>query len=101
MVDLLLQQLLLDTDQDLESTRKAFAAESSYWQSKSLLAEQFDVIFYGDDSDRIAGYLIIPRQPELAGTGHFAASMDGKSAGIRSISELQQTLAELNVLYPH
>lgn len=99
MVDGLLQLLLLENHQDLELTRKAFGSQMSYRRSQDLMADEFNVIFYGNKSNQVAAYLIIPRTPRLVARGKFGASLPGTNGLVRPISELQPTIAELDASY--
>jgi hypothetical protein len=99
MMDGLIQQLGLENNEDLESTRKALLREKTF-RRQTLVADEFNVILYGDKSNKVAAYVIIPRQPQLVTKGQFGASMPGGGDLVRPISELQQTLAELELSYP-
>jgi hypothetical protein len=99
MVDGLVQQLAVENEQDLESTRKALLREKSA-RGQTLVADEFNVIFYGDRSNKVAAYLIVPREPQLLSKGHFGAFVPGSNEHIRPSSELRQTIAELEMSYP-
>lgn len=94
------EQLVLDNNENLKSTRKAFAREKSYRRQQVLMADEFNVIFYGDKSNKVAAYLIIPRIPQLVAKAQFGASIHGTNDLVRPISELQKTIAELDAAYP-
>src|SRR5262249_147406 len=99
MAEGILQILLVEHDQDLESTRKALAAQTCYRHAQTLLTEEFNFIFYSDKSNRVVTYLIVPRNPRSLAKGEFQASSPGASELPRPISELHQTLAELDTTY--
>jgi hypothetical protein len=100
MADGAVQQLLLENSDDLESTRKAFAGERSNRRQRILMADEFNVIFYGDKSNKVAAYLIIPRLPQLVTKARFGASIPGTNDLVRPLSDLQKTIAELDAAYP-
>lgn len=94
------EQLALENGQDLEATRKAFRSQSSYRRENMLISDEFNVIFYGDRSNKIAAYLLIPRNPQLVAHGEFSASIRGTNNLVRPMSELQRTITELDTAYP-
>jgi hypothetical protein len=100
MLDMNLQELLLENNQDIQATRKGFLGERSYRRRHMLLADEFDVIFFADKSNKVAAYVIIPRNPQLVAKGEFGASIPGNNDLVRPVSELQRTLADLDAAYP-
>lgn len=103
-LDVDIRTMALDNDDDLAATRKAFYTQLSYRRRATSLSEEFDVIFYGDRSNKVAAYLMVPRNPELVARGKFCVSIPNGtnlvSDLIRPISELQKTIAELELKYP-
>jgi hypothetical protein len=93
--------LMADNDDDLEQTRKAFLAEDNWRRGKSLLCEDFQVVFYGKADNKIGAYVIIPRQPQLLKKGLFGVvtPLDKKDL-IRPLSQLQETFATLDAAFP-
>jgi hypothetical protein len=100
MADLDIRTLVLDTGGDLQATRKAFYSHPSYRRRQTLMVDEFDVIFYGDTSNKVAAYLMVPRRPQPESTGRFGASIPGAKELIRPISDLGTTIAELEAAYP-
>ena len=92
IVDGFVRQLISENNEDLESTRKALRRKKSI-RGQTLVADEFNVIFYGDRSNKVVAYLIIPRDPQLLSKGKFGASMPGSNEFVRPSSELQQTIA--------
>jgi hypothetical protein len=100
MIDSMLQELLLENNQDIQATRKGFLSEKSYRRRQTLVADEFEVVFFADQSNKVAAYVIIPRSPQLAAKGKFGASIPGNNDLVRPVSELQRTLADLDATYP-
>jgi hypothetical protein len=98
MADLLVRELILDNDEKLDATRKEFYSQTSYQRRQKLLADDFDVIFYG--SNKVAAYVIVPRDPTPGSKAKFAISAPGTSEVFKPISELQHAVAELDATYP-
>ena len=92
-------QILIDDDQDLESTRKALPA-AKYWSETNPLCEDFNVILYGDSSNKVAGCLIIPRDTKLLDKGGFAFLDPQGGRLVKPLSELPQLVLEMDAKYP-
>ncbi len=99
--ELTVHMLIQDEGEDLEQARKAFYSAPSEWQRTTLLADEFNVIFYGNSSNNVAAYLIIPRAPESSRDAQFVASIPGENELFRPLSELPSTVARLDNAYPH
>jgi len=97
--DWAIQQLLMDNKQDLERTRKAVLAEYGHWPGAKMLCEDFNIILYGDSSNNVAAYLIIPRDPQLIAKGNFIATVPEGSGLTKPLSQLQPMLSELDAKY--
>ena len=95
-----LEDLEMDSHHDLDATRKAFLAQSPFTVGGSPMAETVNVLFYGDLSNQIAAYLIIPRKAGLAEKGQFGARMPSGKFEIRPMTNLVATIAELDAAYP-
>ena len=94
-------EVVTDNDQDLEKTRNAVMAVPGYLGGTHPLCEDFNVILYGDSSNNVAAYLIIPRDPKLLATGVFAACLpDGTAHLSKPLSELPQLVSEMDAKYP-
>lgn len=100
MIDVELEELLLENNQDVLSTRKGFLSKRSNRHQQTLMADEFDVIFYVDRRNKVAAYVIIPRSPQFVANGKFGVSIPGSDDWVRPISELQRTLADLDTTYP-
>jgi hypothetical protein len=94
-----IKYLLMDNDQDLARTRKAVFAESKSFGGQIPFCEAFNVIFYGNSNHTVAAYLVIPRDPELIAKGEFAVFGPDDRDLIQPLSQLQQTLSELDAEY--
>ncbi len=92
--------LALENEEDLTATRKAFYQQTTYRHPQSLIADEFNVIFYGNISNKVAGFLMIPREPKMLARGEFGVSIPGQNDLIRPISELPRALAKLDSAYP-
>jgi hypothetical protein len=92
-------QILIDDDQDLESTRKALPA-ARYWSGTNAFCENFNVILYGDRSNKVAACLIIPRDPKLLDKGGFAFLDAEGGRLVKPLSELPQLVLEMDTKYP-
>lgn len=66
MIDSMLQELLLENNRDIQATRKSFLSEKSYRRRQTLVADEFEVVFYADQSNKVAAYVIVPRNLQLA-----------------------------------
>jgi len=100
MAEGMVEQLLLENDGDLERLRRAIVSEEAYRRSRNPLCEDFDFILYADGSNKVAAYLIIPRNPKLLAKGNFAVSSSDTSEFIRPLSQLQDTLTKMEKQYP-
>jgi hypothetical protein len=98
--DFQLREVLMENNGDLDATRRAFPAKRQYRARRALLSEEFDALFYGDGSNHVTAYLIIPRNPELLVKGKFALSTPDGEHSLKPLSELPQTIAELDAAYP-
>ncbi len=93
-------QLVLDNNGDLEATCKEYRREASHLRRQYLMADEVNVIFYGDRSNQVAAYLIIPRGGESIPSGVFLASVPGTNRVLKPISELQSTVDDLDTRFP-
>jgi hypothetical protein len=100
MAESTVNELLLENSQDLEKARAAILAERGYRRTRNPLCEDFNVILYGDGSNKVAAYLIIPRMPQLRAKGDFAAAAADGRESIRPLSQLQDTLSKMDAKYP-
>lgn len=100
MAEGVVEQLLVENDQDLGKTRRAIMAERVYRRTRNPICEDFNVILYGDYSNKVAAYLIIPRNPKLLARGNFALSSSDTSGFIRPLSQLEDTLKRMEAQYP-
>lgn len=98
MMDNSVQELLLDNADELWATRKGYAGLTSY--RRELVAENFNVIFYGDTNSQVVAYVIIPRNAKLHPKSLFLASTPEERLGIKPQTELQETLKTLDARYP-
>ena len=93
-------QIVIDNDQDFEKTRQSILAVSTSWGSANPLCEDYNIILYGDSSNEVATYLIIPRKAESLAQGEFAVTVPEGSRLFKPISELPKLLVELDAKYP-
>jgi hypothetical protein len=100
MADGMVEQLLLENDEDLEKSRRAILTERGYRRARNPICEDFNVILCADSSNKVAAYLIIPRNPKLLAKGYFAVSSPDTSEFIRPLSQLQDTLMKMEARYP-
>jgi flagellar biosynthesis protein FliQ len=100
MAESSINELLLDNDQDLQTVRKAFSLAKFGMERANHLAETFDAVFYGDKSNKVVAWLLIPRELASRGRGVFSLSVPGTTDRIRPISELPGAIAELDATYP-
>jgi len=90
----------LDADDDVQKARPAFVREAFLGNPKKVLLEQYDVVFYGDKQDKVAAFLIIPRDSGSDAHRGFYARLPDASDPLRPWSELQSTVMALNAQYP-
>jgi hypothetical protein len=94
------QQLMIETDEDLGKTRRPILAERGYRGSRRPLCEDFDIILYGNGSNQVAGYMIIPRNPKLLAKGNFAAWTPESPGSILPLTKLQETISKMEAERP-
>lgn len=99
MADSTVEELLLENGQDWGKTRAAILAERGYRRTRNPICEDFNVILYSDGSNKVAAYLIIPRNPKLLAKGNFAASAPDRRELIRPLSQFKDTLSEMDAKY--
>jgi hypothetical protein len=99
MTDSLIQELLLENEQDLDATRKAFLRQRSYRGRQTLICDEFNVLFYANKSNKIEAYIVVPRNPRMVAKGQFAVSTLETNESFRPLSELQSTIADLDATY--
>jgi hypothetical protein len=68
--------------------------------SDRRLIEDFNVIFYGDKYNEVAGYLITPRNPLWSPPDAWVASFPGRNLGLTQFSNVQSAIAELDAKFP-
>jgi len=95
-----LEQLMFEADQDLEKTRRAIVGERGYRNSRRPLCEDFNIILYGNHSNRVNGYLIVPRNPKLLAKGNFAAWTPDQPASILPLTQLRETMSRMEAEHP-
>src|SRR5262249_15113889 len=93
--EMTIRQLMLENDFDLELTRKAARCQRYYRVSGPLVSEKFEVIFYGDASNKVSAYVIVARNKQLRSNTHFIA-YTAEHEEMRPISELKATLNRLD-----
>jgi hypothetical protein len=97
--DMLVQESLVENNQDLDATRKAFFSQTSYRRRQELISDEFNAIFYADKNNKVVAYIIVPRNPQLLAKEKFELSTPGTNGLIRPLSELQRTIADLDATY--
>jgi hypothetical protein len=95
-----IRNAIIDNDQDFDATRKAVLVAPGYWNRRNPFCEDFNAIFYGDSGNKVAAYLIIPREPKLLAKGDFAISLPTGGMSRRPLSDLPQVVSELDAKYP-
>lgn len=94
-----LVQLAQVDNLDLEATRKAIAGETWYQNPKHLMVDEFNVLLYGDQSNQVVAYVIIPRHPRLMKPAMFGVSWPDTNLVLRPLPELSQAIAELDARF--
>lgn len=97
--DFTVHECMLDTDEDLEKTRAAILSEKTHRQKPFF--EQFEVLLYANENNKVEAYVLIPRNDRLLRQGRFAVvSLLDRSDFDRPISDLRRTIAQLDARYP-
>jgi hypothetical protein len=99
--NLTMLHLVDDNKEDFEMTRKAVLEESTYWSVRNPISEDYNVILYGDASNKVSTYLIIPRHPKSLATAEFGVTglPDGGRL-FKPLSDLPQLLSNMDAKYP-
>jgi hypothetical protein len=93
------QALLMENNFEFERTRVAFFRMRPEGKHR-IGYEDFDVILYPDLSNNVSAYVIVPRHAQQSARKVFGASVSGVGgAMVRPISELQQTISQLDAAY--
>jgi hypothetical protein len=98
--DSAVRQILIDQDEDLEGTRKAVLAGPKYYGGTNALCEDYNVILYGDTSNKVAAWAIIPRDPMLLAKSNFAVTVPEGGMSVKPLSQFPQLILELDAKYP-
>ena len=94
-------QMLLGDNPGIETARKAFFKQPSLRSQQTLLADEFNVLFYTGRSNQVAACIIIPRTPQLLAKGEFATSLpETGEFKTRPLAELPQIIADMDAKYP-
>lgn len=95
------QSLVAEKGGDLESTYRAFLAESSPGRRRQLYSDFMNLILYGDNHGKVAAYVMIPREPQLVKQGLFAVWTENPpDFSVKSRSELPGVIAAFDAKYP-
>jgi hypothetical protein len=98
MADGALQTILLETGQDLTKTRQAVMVWPMFGHVR--LSDEFDVLLYANNSNKVDAYIIIPRESARLKKRAFLVSTPENSNFDSPLSELPATLSRLDTRYP-
>jgi hypothetical protein len=99
MVDGRIALLATENRWDLPATRRAFLREEFHDPARWPLAEDYEVLFYGDQSNHLAAYVILRRNWPGGMKKQFDASDLDTTFMLKPISELPQTISNLDATF--
>jgi hypothetical protein len=91
--DIDIQMMLDDNGSTVAAVRKAFSAQQR-------MPEDFNVIFYGNQSNRLAAYIIVPRHLSPGPYANFLVSVGTNGREFKPMSQLPETVSNLDKMYP-
>lgn len=99
-------RVIMSDYSNINEVKKEYGSTPSQMHQRGLINDWFDVLFYGDASNNVAAYVIIPRIPQKASNEIFAVwdrgslgSSDTEGDLFHPMSELQQTIDKLDLKY--
>ena len=95
-----LELLAFENDWNLEATRKALLQQPSFQHEQWSLVEDFEVLFYGDRSNHVAAWVVMPRNCPVWMKKSFSVRISDMESPLKPIAELSQTLSNLDATFP-
>jgi len=99
IVNQAIRLLAVENNGDLQATRRAFLREKSTEAGRWPMAEDFEVLFYGDQSNHVAAYVILRRDWPMGMKKQFYISISDSNFLLKPISELPQTISNLDTAF--
>lgn len=88
------EQCIFESKHDLQKARETLASVGGHRRGERLLAEDFNIILFPGKSNKVAAYVIIPRNPKLLAKANFATGTPTGSHEVLPLSELEPTIAK-------
>ena len=95
-----LELLAVENDWNLEPTRKALLQQRSIRHGQLSLVEDFEVLFYGDLSNHVTAWVVVPRNYPARMKKSFSVRISDMESPLKPIAELSQTLSNLDATFP-
>jgi hypothetical protein len=92
---------ILADEADLDKVRADYFSRKDPLGPQGLLCEEVNVIFYGNQSNQVVAYVLIPRDPMLKRAQYWVCSAgDGRGVVRGSLADLPNVLLQLDARYP-
>jgi hypothetical protein len=96
-----IELLAAENDWNLPPTRKAFMHEQSIQHEQWPMVEDFEVLFYGDRSNHVAAWVVVPRSCPAWMKKDFCVRISDTNFPLKPMSELSQTISNLDATMPN
>ena len=101
LADFEIDQLISDTDGDLAALESSLHTQANFYR-RGLIPEDYDILLFGDKSNKVTCYVIVPRKQPTGGRGTCLIVHCGeqRSRTYKPLSELREAVTGLDSEYP-